>query len=82
MNEATQLLHDGLVVMLIGVGIVFVFLIVTAICMEISHKVVEKLNQIFPPEIVENKAIKKTRAALRGGKELIAAAVAVAHSKQ
>ena len=82
MNEATQLLQEGFVVMLIGVGIVFIFLVVTAIAMEINHAIIEKLNKIFPPEVVENKVVKKTRAALGKGKELIAAAIALAHTKQ
>ncbi len=82
MNEASQLLQDGLVVMLIGVGIVFTFLVITAIAMEINHAIIDQLNKIFPPEITENKVVKKTRATLGKGKELIAAAIALAHTKQ
>ncbi len=81
MNETTTLLQEGLAIMLIGVSIVILFLVTMQLFMAINYRVIQKLNEIFPPEVEPTKTVKKVQKSLAKGKELIAAAIAVAHVK-
>lgn len=51
-------LSDGIVIMLIGMGVVFSFLVILVFAMIIMSKVVIYLNKIFP-ELVEVPVVKK-----------------------
>lgn len=52
-------LQDGIIIMLIGMGVVFAFLTIMVYVMEWTSKLIIKLNEIFPEEIVEEKYTKK-----------------------
>ena len=55
------LLEDGLIVMIIGMGTVFVFLSIMIFAMHLNGKVLQVLNKFFPDEIpVENKPVQKS----------------------
>ena len=55
------LLEDGLIVMIIGMGTVFVFLSIMIFAMHLNGKVLQVLNKFFPEEIpVEKKPVQKS----------------------
>lgn len=55
------LLEDGLIVMIIGMGTVFVFLSTMIFAMHLNGKVLQVLNKFFPEEIpVEKKPVQKS----------------------
>ena len=55
------LLEDGFIVMIIGMGTVFVFLSIMIFAMHLNGKVLQVLNQFFPEEIpVEKKPVQKS----------------------
>ena len=74
MNET---LMQGLSVMLIGMGTVVAFLIVTIISMNIMSLVVGKLNKLFP-EVVPAVAGGAKKVATSGDDSEIAAAIVAA----
>jgi sodium pump decarboxylase gamma subunit len=75
MSSGLELLQDGLLVMCIGMGIVITFLVIMVFAIEIMHKIIEKLNVIFPPEVKEE--VKKVAKAKRPtDEEQIAIAIA------
>ena len=46
-----ELLNTGLLITLIGMGVVFSFLIILVFAMTIMSSVVRKLNEIFPEQV-------------------------------
>ena len=55
------LLEDGFIVMIIGMGTVFVFLSIMIFAMHQIGKVLQVLNKFFPEEIpVEKKPVQKS----------------------
>ena len=55
------LLEDGFIVMIIGMGTVFVFLSIMIFAMHLNGKVQQVLNKFFPEEIpVEKKPVQKS----------------------
>lgn len=59
MENFTNNIQDGIVIMLIGMGVVFLFLTIMVFVMGWTSKLVLKLNEIFPEEIKEEKSVKK-----------------------
>ncbi len=53
MSSGLELLKEGCIVMVIGLGMVITFLTIMVFSIEIMHIIIEKLNKIFPPEIKE-----------------------------
>ena len=51
-------IQDGVVIMLIGMGVVFIFLTIMVFVMNWTSKLILKLNEIFPEEIEEEKPSK------------------------
>lgn len=68
------LVEEGLVVMLVGMGVVFAFLIIMVIAMGIMTKIVEYLNKVFPEKVIVPQVARKSSTA--GDEELIAVAIA------
>ena len=56
MNET---LSTGLTIMLVGMGVVFAFLVIMIFVMQISTKVISVLNKLFPEVVPEVKTNKK-----------------------
>lgn len=55
------LLEDGFIVMIIGMGTVFVFISIMIFAMHLNGKVLQVLNKFFPEEIpVEKKPVQKS----------------------
>lgn len=72
-------LNDGFTIMVIGMGVVFAFLIIMVFALQFMSKIVEILNKYFPEAIPETIQTKSKRA----GKddEIIAVAIAAALKK-
>lgn len=81
MSNLELLLEEGLSAMVIGMGVVFSFLIILVISMGIMSKVVLWLNTIFPEKVVE--VAKKVKKAAKGSDDAeVAVAIAVANSRR
>lgn len=78
MENLSANLQDGLLIMVLGMGFVFIFLTIMVFVMDWSSKLIVKLNEIFPEEVVEEKHTKKSAA--KDDTE-IALAIAVAYAK-
>lgn len=70
-----DLLYDGLFVMAIGMGMVFLFLVIMIFAMKGMSYLVEILNKYFPEEVPE---IKTSKAKKTSNDEEIAIAIACA----
>ena len=68
-------IQDGVVIMLIGMGVVFIFLTIMVFVMNWTSKLILKLNEIFPEEIEEEKPSKKQK---RTDDSEVALAIAIA----
>ena len=78
--ENISLLEDGMIILCIGMGVVFSFLIIMVWAMNIMSAVIKKINNIFPEEIPdENKYSKKNK--IYSDSE-IALAIALAYSRK
>jgi len=73
------LIKDGVFVMVIGMGTVFVFLTVMILIMNLNGKVLQYVNKFFPEEVVEEKKTAKRTA--KSDDEEIALAIACVCSK-
>lgn len=74
-----ELLQEGGVVMLIGVSVVFSFLLLTVFAMQIMSKIVCYLNKIFPEATVEiNNQSKKTDSSAFNAEIAVAIAAVMA----
>ena len=71
----TQALQEGLVVTIVGMGVVFSFLVIMIIAMNVMSACVRFLNKIFP-EAVETVQVKSKTSA--SADDEIAVAIAVA----
>ena len=56
----TETIMVGFHLMIIGMGTVFVFLMIMVFAMNITHKVIEVINKYYPEEVSEIKTVKKT----------------------
>ncbi|MBQ2870988.1 OadG family protein [bacterium] len=70
-------LQVGTAIMLIGMGVVFSFLVVMIWVMNISAVVIKKLNEIFPEAIPQPTKSKKKQKT-QNDDELVAVAIAAA----
>ena len=78
--ENISLFEDGMIIMLIGMGFVFLFLVIMVYAMNIMALVIKKINNIFPEEIPdENKYSKKNKISADSE---VALAIALAYSRR
>ena len=76
----SEILSEGLAMMLIGMGTVLVFLCIMIVCMNIMSWFVAKINAIFPEPIAVTSGGKKSVKASDDAE--IAAAIAAAMFKK
>ena len=77
--EQVNLLQDATVVMLVGMGVVFSFLIIMVLTMMIMRPIMAFLNKVFPEQVLE--AIDKPTKSSSNIDDEIAAAIAIAISR-
>ncbi len=73
-----SLLEDGLVIMTIGMGVVFLFLIITIYAMTLMSYVIKKINIIFPEKVAEEVGFSKSKASPEGE---VALAIALSYAR-
>ena len=56
------MIEQGIVLMLMGMGTVFSFLVILIITMIVTYKVLTIINKIFPEAVIEATPAKKTAA--------------------
>lgn len=59
----TEILKSGIMLMMLGMGTVYFFILLMIFCMNITTKALQIINKYFPEEIIEqksNSAKKKT----------------------
>lgn len=76
MLELLYEFEEGITIMVIGMGVVFAFLVLLVFAMQMMSAVVTKLNVMFPEKVVEPVGVKKQRPAR--DEEAIAVAIAMA----
>ena len=77
-----ELLKEGFLLMIIGMGFVFFFLSIMIYVMNISGKVINFIGKYFPEEVEEEKNKKKKKTAGNNDMEIaLAIACAVAARK-
>ncbi len=74
------LLKDGLFVMIIGMGTVFVFLVIMIYVMQISANIIKYINKFFPEEVPQEKTSKRKISKNDNTEIAIAIACAIAES--
>lgn len=72
-----ELLKEGSLIMIIGMGTVFFFLVIMIFAMEISSKVLKFINKFMPEEVEEVKS-KNTKKQAQDNDTEIALAIACA----
>ncbi len=78
--ENITLLEDGMIILCIGMGVVFAFLVIMVWAMNIMAVVIKKINNIFPEEIPEtNKYSQKNKTS---SDSEVALAIALAYSQK
>ncbi len=80
-SEALTLLKDGVVIMLIGMGVVFAFLTIMVIVMDLNALIIKKLNKYFPEEEPKQATPSRKKQTDENEKIALAIAVAVAQSR-
>lgn len=81
--ENLSLLKDGAVIMCLGMGFVFIFLVIMVFSMQIMSAVIKKINTFFPEAIAEeNKYTKKTQQNTSDSEIALAIALAYAESQK
>lgn len=75
----STLLKEGFVVMMIGMGTVFVFLTIMIWVMNFNAKILKIVNKYFPEEIPVEKSVTRKKSATSDDE--IALAIAVAFQK-
>ncbi len=75
------LLKDGIFVMIIGMGTVFIFLSIMIVAMNLNGKILKIVNKYFPEEIPEEKKTNKKTAKSEDEAVALAIACAVAKSR-
>ncbi len=78
MENFASNLQVGSIIMLIGMGVVFAFLVIMVYVMDITAVIIKKFNEIFPEEVKEQTTKKKTKT----DDSEIALAIAIAHAQQ
>ncbi len=78
MTNSLALMQDGIAIMLIGMGVVFAFLTIMVIVMDINAVLIKKLNKYFPEEVPQQTKSKKTQ---KDEDEKVALAIALAYAK-
>ena len=73
------LLKDGIFVMIIGMGTVFIFLSIMIVAMNLNGKILKIINKYFPEEIPEEK--KPNKKTVKSEDEAVALAIACAVAK-
>lgn len=56
-----ELLKAGCLIMIIGMGFVYFFIVIMIYCMEINAKVIKAINKFFPEEVEEDKYVPKKK---------------------
>lgn len=75
------LLKDGIFVMIIGMGTVFIFLSIMIVAMNLNGKILKIVNKYFSEEIPEEKKTNKKTAKSEDEAVALAIACAVAKSR-
>ena len=73
-----SLLKDGTVIMSLGMGFVFLFLIILVYAMQIMAYVIRKINILFPEEVVETAGSSKAKTSPESE---VALAIALCYAK-
>ena len=79
MENFVNNIQDGTIIMLIGMGVVFLFLVIMVFVMDWMSKLIIKLNELFPEEVVEEKYTKKQ---IKNNDDEIALAIALACARR
>ena len=74
MENIIQAVSDGVIITVVGMLVVFGFLTIMIIAMNITSSVVTYLNKKFPPKVVETTTVKKRQQT--NEEEMVAVAVA------
>ncbi len=74
MENIMQAISDGVIITIVGMLIVFVFLTIMVIAMDITSGIVGYLNKKFPPKVVETTTTKKRPQT--NEEEMVAVAIA------
>ena len=74
MENIIQAVSDGVIITIVGMLIVFVFLTIMVIAMDITSGIVGYLNKKFPPKVVETTTTKKRPQT--NEEEMVAVAIA------
>ncbi len=74
MENIIQAVSDGVIITVVGMLVVFGFLTIMIIAMNITSSVVTYLNKKFPPKVVETTTVKKRPQT--NEEEMVAVAVA------
>lgn len=74
MENILQAVSDGVIITIVGMLIVFVFLTIMVIAMDITSGIVGYLNKKFPPKVVETTPAKKKSQT--NEEEMVAVAIA------
>lgn len=77
-----ELWKDGLLLMIIGMGFVFFFLVIMIFVMNINAKIINFLGKYFPEEVEEEQTTSKKKSAANNDSEIaLAIACAIAALK-
>ena len=83
MSELLIMLKEGCIVVLIGMGVVFIFLTLMIFAMNITSKIILYLNKIFPEAVMcQNKSTTNTNNKNFNQEESIAVAIAALIAKR
>lgn len=74
MENIIQAITDGVIITIVGMLVVFGFLIVMVFAMNITSAIVSYLNKKFPPKVVETTTTKKRPQT--NEEEMVAVAIA------
>ena len=74
MEHIMQAISDGVIITIVGMLVVFAFLTIMVIAMNITSAIVGYLNKKFPPKVVETTPTKKKSQT--NEEEMVAVAIA------
>ncbi len=74
MENVIQAVSDGVIITIVGMLVVFAFLTIMVIAMDITSSIVAYLNKKFPPKVVETTTTKKRPQT--NEEEMVAVAIA------
>ena len=78
----TTLLQEGAIIMAIGMGTVFLFLVIMIVAMDLNKIVLNFVGKYFPEEVPEVKTTKKKAAPNSNDEVAVAIACALHKSKK